>query len=306
MKTLADEILEALPALIAANPVGASVDDIATLLYAPAAHVRAAMVSLHESGRASLARWPGSKRRYLVPVGFDFGQRRRACLNCHLVFGRPPGSKRVCCTRSCSSAWAWTKPGEAERRGAAIRVALTTPEARLRQDETNRRRWSDPEQHLRLSEQNRQCWADPVQKAKRSASIQAVNGSPEKRAEASAIRSALWADPEYRERAGQAVREARARPDVRAKASAAMKRRWADPAQREKMIAATAPSRAKATAAVTGARQSPEHVARRVAAVSAARRGSPKKQSPEVVRNRVEKTRATKLAKRTEREGATR
>jgi hypothetical protein len=114
MKTLADEILDALPALVADHPRGASVEDIAKLLCAPGAHVRVAIKALHDQRRAAIARWPGSKRRFLIPIGHDLGRGMGACPNCYAVFKLNP-NKAPCCSRKCGSQL-WV--GDRERGGA--------------------------------------------------------------------------------------------------------------------------------------------------------------------------------------------
>lgn len=236
MNTLGDEILAALPGLMATSPRGATVKAVCLALTVDGPHAREAMRYLDTTGRAVFMRYPDARTQYLIPLDHDIGF-LRVCAHCRVAFD-PMGAKRQCCTRSCANAWSWGQPGAAEKRSAAIKASKATPEAKEWQRKHNERRWSDPEQRAKLSAQNRREWADPAKKAQRSASIQAAQGSPEKRAEYRDIRKALWDDPEYRERTTEAVREARRRPEVRAKISEGMRRRWQDPVMRAKYIAA--------------------------------------------------------------------
>lgn len=274
MTTLADEILAALPAMLAESPQGATVVLGARKLAARDTDVRAAMRYLDTAKLAVFMRYPSGRLMHLLPLDHDFGHRMFVCGHCRVLFERPRKSKRANCSRACAQKAAWANPDVAERRLEALRAVKATPEARAKQVEINRRRWSDPAQHERLSEMNRQRWADPAMRARLSAGIQAANGSPEARAKAAAVRTELWADPEYRAKCSVSMREVRATPEVRARLSAAMKRRWQDPIQREKFIAANGARLASLNAKITG-----------------------KKQSPEQVRKRVEATRRTKEAK---------
>lgn len=263
MRTLADDLLAVLPALMSRHSSGPMVKDMAAYLAASPMSVTEAARYLDIAQLAIFLRYPGSKARHLVPPDFAPGPDLRICANCRIVFERPKTSKRVCCGRSCANGLSWKDTEAAEDRKIAIRASKATPEARAAQAELNRRRWSDPEQHERLSEQNRRRWADPATKAQRAASIQAVNGSPEKRAKASATRKALWADPEYRERATAAIKAAKNTPEARALFSELLKARWRDPVLRQKYLAATRRNAAVAAEKVRGVKQSAEHIGRR-------------------------------------------
>lgn len=237
MKTLADEILEALPALVEMFPKGPTASELIGWLGASPVSVYAAMKELDADGRAILLRYPESKARYLLPIGHDLGK-SSICANCGVTFSRPKKSKRRCCTRACSIAWSWTKPGVAERRRAGIGAERATPKAKARTAAFNRRRWAKPEEHAKLSEQNRREWADPAKKAVRAASIQAAHGTPEKRAFYADLRREEWADPAIRESRIAAMRASKSTPEARAKFSALLKARWQDPVLREKYLAA--------------------------------------------------------------------
>lgn len=209
MRTLADEILDALPRLIIAHPMGARVGAVAQAVACSEADARAAIKRLRDGGRALLIRYDGSKARYLAPLDMRFPGHDRACAFCGLVFTPPYKSRRRCCGRSCGIRWSWTKPGVAESRRASIKAAKATPEAAASAVEANRRRWSREGERERLSAQNRQHWADPVGRATRSAAIQAVHGSEEARKAHSERRIAMWQDPEYRARTIAAMRGAK-------------------------------------------------------------------------------------------------
>lgn len=192
MKTLADRLLEILPAY----PLGPTIAEAAKHLAAGAPFVSRAFHKLDEAGRAILVRRKGALTLYLVPLGYPI----LACKNCHAEFQRKPKSKAVCCSRACSVSWSWRQPGVAERRKASIRQERQSPAAVERLAAHNKRRWAKPEERAKASEQNRKQWADPVARAKRSASIQAVHGSPEGRRRHSEIRRKAWADPAKRAR----------------------------------------------------------------------------------------------------------
>lgn len=307
MKTLADEILDALPALIAQRPEGATVEDITELLYVPATNARAAMKALGEDGRALLVRYPGSKRRYLVPLDHGFGDRRRPCASCGLVFLPPAKSGRRCCSRPCSIRWGWDRldAGARDARTANAREGCRSAENRARVTAQNNARFADPAERENIAAHNRRRWADPVARAKNSANIQRVQGSPEYRRLYSELRRAMWDDPEYRERCIAAMTAAKRTPEARAKFSALLRERWKDPAWRKKWEDGIAGVRAAARAN-RGKKHSPEHIAKIVASRKAtmeARRaaGVPitrAKDTPETIAKRSASIRATNARKR--------
>ena len=181
MKTLAEEIVTALPRMMKAHAKGPRVADIAAFIAAPEANVRRALAEIKERSLAVVVRYPGSKARHVVPNGF-FPKTQRACAHCDVFFEVAEAKiKRRCCSREHGIAWSWTRPGAREKRSLAIKASHATPEQKERLAAHNRRRWSKPEEHAKLSEQNRREWADPAKRAKRSAGIQAANGSPEMR-----------------------------------------------------------------------------------------------------------------------------
>jgi len=278
MKSLADEILEHLPEMFDATALGPTVADVCSRLDIGPAHARAAMKRLDEEGRALFVRYEGSKRRHLLPLD-ALEHPAAACAYCRLVFERPPKSKRVCCTKACGIRWSWTNPSSRANRTAAIQRSAGTAEFSAKAVERNRIRWSDPAQRASLSEKNRLMWADPAVRARRSAAIQAVQGTPENRQKAARRKREQWADPDYRERHIEALRSAKRSPEARAKFSELLKARWQDPEMRAKFMAANA-ARAAANA----------------------ERNRGRKQSPETIRKRVDSTRRTRAAKRAERE----
>lgn len=257
MRTLADEILGILSAK--ALPLS----DISSRLGSDHQSVRRAAQALNDNGHALLVR----RRRTLHLASTDYAG--AVCKNCYGEFVRPimsdgTPSKRLTCSRFCHAAWGWkSKPGARERKIAGIKKHRATPEAKARLAAHNERRWSNPEQHKKLSEQNRREWADPEKKAKRAASIRAVNGSVEFRKLCSDIRKAYWQEPELRDEHLAAIRAARRTPEARRATSAANKRRYEERASRQKYLAVSRENIAKATAKIKGKKQSPEHVRKR-------------------------------------------
>jgi hypothetical protein len=234
MRTLADEIVTTLPAMIAEAPLGATVPMIVERFAVDKASARRAMLALDRDGRAIMVRRKGGRTHYLVPADYPL----LSCRNCHAEFARPKKSKRVCCSRSCGIAWSWQNPVTREHRVAAIKCQRATPEGRANSIERNRRRWADPKQRENLSEQNRRRWADPITKAELSASIAKVNGSPEVRRRQSETRRAAWQDEAIRSRMEAGIRRSKSTPEARAKFSALLKERWRDPVWRAKWTAA--------------------------------------------------------------------
>lgn len=265
--SLAHEIVAALPALMKAHPQGPRVKELAAFLAAPEAGVRAAMAAIKESGAAIIVRYPGSKARHVVPLGHRFNKittanrhRPVVCRCCDTLFQN--GSRKFC-SKSCFATHMWAQPGHRQRLSAALKKAHSTPEAKARAVAWNQRRSSDPNERARISENNRKAWADPAHKAKRSASLQAALGTPEKRRFFSELRKQQWQDPAFRAKACAAMREARTSPAYKKKMGDQMRARWANPVTRVKLMAA-AKERAAAKP-LKGRKQSPEHVAKRVA-----------------------------------------
>lgn len=189
-----------------------------------------------------------------------------ACKSCYAEFQRPKKSKRKCCSRSCGIAWSWNRPGVREKRCAGIRAERKTPAARARLDAHNQRRWSKPGEREKLSEQNRREWSDPEKRQARAASIRAVNGSAEFRKLCSDIRKAYWQkDSASRDEHLAAITAAMTSPEMRAKRSAENQRRYRGTATRERYLEVSRKNIAKATAAITGKKKSPESISKRVA-----------------------------------------
>ncbi len=264
--SLAAEIVAALPSLMKVHPQGPRVDAIADFVAASPASVRKAFAAIKADASAIVVRYPGSKARHVVPLGHDFGFHRAAvCPHCDLLFERPRNSKRRCCSQRCGTALSWTKPDVAARRTAGIRAERETIAAKARLAAHNDRRWKSPEARAQLSEQNRRNWADPVKRAKRAAAIQKAHGTKESRKRYSDMRREMWADPDYRKKAIAGMRAAHQTEEHRRAASERMKKRWRDPVQREKLTKACAGNLRKNGDKVVGKKQSPEHVAKRIA-----------------------------------------
>lgn len=253
MKMLADEILD----ILSVNPAPLSV--IVARLGADAANVRRAAQALNDSGRALLVR----RRRVLHLVSTVYPV--RVCKNCYGEFEQPrykngKPSPRVTCSPFCHVSLTWKNPEARQKRIDGIRADRLTPAGRARLTAHNEQRWSKPEQHEKLSEQNRREWADPKKARKRAASIRAVNGSAEFRKLCSDIRKAYWQEPKLRDGHLAAIRAARRTPTARAAQSAANRRRYSEPASREKYLEVSRKNIAKATAAITGRKQTPEQI----------------------------------------------
>lgn len=167
----------------------------------------------------------------------------------------------------------------------------------------NAKRWADPEQRERMSEHNRRQWKDDTIRARRIAGNKASKATPEYHARASEMRRQAWQDPELREKMTSRMRETKNTPEMKAKFSKQLADRWQDPILRPKYLAAVRASAKKRGDQIRGLPQSPEQIAARVEAGRRTRAArGPIKQTADVVRNRVEKTVATKAAKRAERE----
>lgn len=258
-RTLADEILDALPALMDEHERGPLARDVARYLAADVVSVRNAFDDLEASGLAKIVR--RGKGLHLVPTDYP----HKICPVCRVEFDH---KTRETCSRSCGVKLSWRKPGARERRSAGIRLSKQTPEAKARNREHNRRRWSNPEEHEKLSEQNRREWSDPIKAARRSVSIKKAM-TPERRGAIAEMRRREWADSDNRKKRTKAIRRALSAPEYRAAHSERMKARWRDPALREKYLAAVKANGKKAVAAVKGKKQPPEQVAKRVAAQKA-------------------------------------
>jgi hypothetical protein len=265
MKTLADEILDALPAMMRDHPRGASVEDIANLLCADAAHVRSAMKALHDDERASLARWPGSKRRYLVPFDHNFGGRLHPCPNCYVVF-KMNQNGAACCSRECGSQRFWSRLDTDQRRARTDHLITKSrsPESRAKLSARAKAYSADPAHRAALSARSKAWWADPAKKAVLAAKIQKATSAPNWREAMSERRKRDWQDPAYREKMVKAHREAAATPEYRQRRSEVSKKLWADPIMGEKMRANSRENVKHAIAAVRGTKQTPEQVRKRV------------------------------------------
>lgn len=238
LPTVADELLCALPEIIAQNPSGATVKMVADQLGLDAASARAAMSRLNLEGRATLMRRRGSREQYLVPNGYRLAPGYIICANCGLHFDRPSKSKRRCCSRGCGIAWSWLLPGVKERRVAGIRAERATLGAKARAAKLNEKRWARPDERKRLSEWNKKRWSNPAIKADLARAIRLEHSSAEKRKFYSDHRKRAWADPATREKYLAGIRKSKRSPEARAKFSALLKARWQDPVWRKKYMAA--------------------------------------------------------------------
>lgn len=234
MRTLAEEIVAALPALMRLHTRGPTVAEIASHIACPAASVRAALTVIKARRLAHVVRY-SEKTLHVVPRG-HFGPAYGACEVCDAFFSRAPRSVARCCSRSCANALGWRGEGQKEKRCAALSEAQSTPEAVARTHAVNKRRWSKAENREKLSKQNRREWADPAKKLRRSAAIQAKQGAPSQRKHYSEMRKADWKRPEYRDKCYAAATAAQRSDANRAKLSEKAKQRWANPEMRAKYI----------------------------------------------------------------------
>jgi len=270
VKTLTDEIVAICGELVTPYSKGLLVREIAKHIGCAEARVRDAFDEIKASERAIIVRHPGEKARRVVPCGHDFGfPRATVCKNCDVLFERAPKSVALNCSIQCKNSWTWKNPETRAKRLAGIRAERATPEAKARLAEHNKRRWSKPGEREKLSEQNRREWADPVKRAKRSAGIQAANGTAEMRKKYSDRKKEQWRDADYRDHISTAVREANQTAYCRAKASENMKEKWRNPQSRARYMAGQKKRAEKGAAANRGRKLSPEHRAKIGAATRA-------------------------------------
>jgi hypothetical protein len=153
------------------------------------------------------------------------------CVECGQEFLPAEKSKRLTCSRPCSTRLAWkTNPG---KRLASIKKARTTPESRARSTEVNHRRWAKPGERAKLSEWNRQRWADPAIADALTAAI--IEGwTTDRRRTFSEVRTRQWAEDEaYRAATVAGIRRDKRSPEKRALFSALLRARWQIPEWRE-------------------------------------------------------------------------
>lgn len=256
---LSDIVLAALSGF----EVAPTVTDMCERIHDTPVNVRAAYDALEAEGRAKIVR--RGNGLHLVLADYP----GHICVICRAEFTRGRKSKRRACSRTCWIKLGWLETKDRDARNAGIKAARSTPEQRAKSVEINNKRWSDPKQREKLSEQNRKRWADPVMKMKMSVAIQREHLTPEKRALQSRNIKARWDDPEGRKKLVDGTTRGKNTPEYKAKFSKAMKERWQDPELREKYLAATRINSAKGVAAIRGKKQSPESIARRVAATKA-------------------------------------
>jgi hypothetical protein len=277
LPSLADEILAVLPDVIRGNPGGATGRVLSAVLGADILSLRRAMVKLAEDGRADLRRRKATGREWaVVPWRYrdPLADGERYCPTCKEFFKLRPKIRRHhattydnrhCCSRKCSVAWSWTRPGVAKKRKAGILLERQTPAGKKRTIEHNRKRWSRPGERKRLSEWNKRRWADPVIKAELSRAIALAQGTPEMRAFYSNMRTELWKDPKFRKRMVDGIKKSKGSPEARKLFSKLLKERWQDPVLRKKYLAGVRRAAKIRGAQMKGKKQSRKHVARRVA-----------------------------------------
>lgn len=287
MKSLAEEIVDALPLLIVHHPEGVSARVLSQQLAAPISSVwevfktfrathpyeRPVVIADHVEDQTTR----GRRSLFLLPLGYALpmreGLRRVACAQCFKVFSVPPRRKpRLCCTRSCSNTMIWTNPGEREKRSASISLVKRQPEHRAKSVETNKRRWAKPGEREKLAERNRQEWRDPAKRARRSAAIQRTRVGAEDRALYSERMKEAWRRPGAHERRSAIAREKCNTPEHRAALAERMRKNWQDPVMRAKYLRTKAEQTEKTAAKARGRKQDPDHAARRTAASTATKR----------------------------------
>lgn len=200
--TLADEIIAVLPALLTKFPSGPLAPAVASYIAADVPNVRRAFISLESDGRAKIVR--RKRALHLVPPDHPIP----VCIICRAEF-KPAAKKTRTCSHSCARHLAWQNEDMRERHRASVIAARANPAERERQSKLHKERCADPAWRQKMSNQNRRSWKDPFSRAKRLSSIEAAwkgdraKGRIEK---ARKKKLALWSDPDWKERTCEAMR----------------------------------------------------------------------------------------------------
>lgn len=200
MKTLADEMLAALPTMMAGDGNGPTLAEMSVRLSAALPNVRAAAHELCVSGGAKLAR--RGRTYHLLPISDP----TPVCIICHGVF-QPVAKKTRACSHSCARRMAWQNEAMRERHRSSLKRTKSTPEAKANASKVHKARCADPSYRSQMSERNRASWADPATRAKRLVSIDKAWKDPERVDKASKRRTRDWQDPAFRQKAVAAMRK---------------------------------------------------------------------------------------------------
>ncbi len=192
IKSLADEILAVLPALMDSCPAGPLAKDVADRLCADLPSVRRAFHEINEAGTARIVR--RGRKLHLVPADTPAS----ICIICHCEF-KPVARRTVTCSRSCARKLAWRNPDMRRRHSASLKKAKASAAARQELSKRWKEYCARPEIKEHRSEVQRRIWADPVKRAKRTMALEeAWENHPEKRAAFSKRRKRDWQNPDFR------------------------------------------------------------------------------------------------------------
>ena len=233
MKTLAEEILELIPAY----PNGLTIAEASDRLAADAANVRKAFQALNVEAKADFVRLNGARRRLLFLLGTAPRDALRICVICASDFQPKKKYKARTCCNACQGRLMWIT----RRARGTIGLVSHSAERRAAQGERQKRLWKSPKHAAIFAEKSRNNWRNPETRAKMLRGLRAARNDPEYKANLSAKAKARWARPEFRERASANIRRAANEPERHAKISIANKRRWADPATRARLLAVLTP-----------------------------------------------------------------
>lgn len=196
---LADEIMSALPGLVAARPLGPTIGEIAARLAAPDGYVREAMIGLEADKRAKIVR--RGKSLHLLPIDHP----TRVCCICRAEVVAERKST-VTCSHSCGRKLAWQNPEMREKHRRSVKAALQEAERRAKMTTKSRRYWARQENREAASEAIRKTWQDPEVKGRRLVGIDKAWESEERRTKQSKRRIKDWQNEEFREKTVAAMR----------------------------------------------------------------------------------------------------
>lgn len=240
MKTLAEEIRDAMPAMIEASPRGIPLADMAARLGASMPDVRRAIGSFKarpEIGVVVVRYEGGGKRQFLRLAGIGFGSLERVCPECNLVFAvKKPSIVKRYCSMACAMKYRWRDRGYHSRMLEKVIDAGKSAASREKSRERALERFRDPAERAKVGMASRQRWADPVTRANMTAALTVSQNKPGLSEKRRRLMKERHADPESRERMYRGIRRACNSPEAKDRAARESRKRWADPAMREKMV----------------------------------------------------------------------
>lgn len=202
LPTLADEIAAALPGLLVKFPAGPLAPAVAEHLGADVPNVRRAFEVLENHGRAKIVR----RKRALHLVSATYPG--RICIICRAEFTATRKETKTC-SHSCGRYLAWQNEDMRARHRASVKAAKSDPASRAYFSKINKERCNTPEERKLRSERNRRSWKDPVSRGKRLIAIEAAWKGDKAKARLEKARKkklALWSDPDWKERTCEAMR----------------------------------------------------------------------------------------------------